>query len=791
MEQNPGTAYSPMTVDRKSGNQYVISIFDGEEQPYFVDLRSFQKQQVTFGRSPDNDIVLHSALVSRHHGSFQIDSNGCTLYDNNSSNGIIVNGQMIRSKFLQEGDQIKIDRLTAAMRDGVMILFGTKKEPVSWRFISLNEKSSITIGRNPTCDVVLDHMSVSRVHAVIENRQGNFFIRDNNSLNGVYINGQRIYNEQMLKEKDVIVITNSKLLYSAGLLNYCCFTNGIGLEAIDIVKKVKSGRGEKTITNHISLSIEPCSFTGIIGGSGAGKTTFMNCICGYNRATEGQVLINGVDLYKNYDSFKSIIGYVPQQDIIHGNLPLQEMLEYSAKLRMPPDTTDEERKSRVRDVIKTVELSGHEQTMINLLSGGQRKRASIAVELLSDPKLFFLDEPSSGLDPGTEKNLMRTMHNMARQGITIVLITHTIQNINLFDKIIFLGKGGYLCYYGDPRGSLSFFGVEHLSDAYMLTEANPEELNTRFLNSGIMKPVEPDTGKPVSGTQKNSESFGRKLGRIVSNTATLSARYFKLMMNDRQRMILLLLQPPILAFLISLTKDGDQYVFRMKTMSILFALACSGFWIGILNAIQEICKEKSILKRENMAGLSLFAYVTSKMLVLTLLCVVQSLLLTGAFTLLIGLPDKGILLPPFIELYLTTFLTALSATALGLVVSSFFDNPDRALVVAPILIMPQILFSGILFDLSGATNTISYFTTCRWSMKAYCITADLNSLTDKVKLDDPNLQQAIGAAEIEVTKVKEIFEYSNNNMLLAWGALLLMTIVCYAISYISMRFKKL
>ena len=776
MEQIPGTEYSPMMLNRNAGNQYIISIFDGEEQPYFVDLRSFQKQQVMFGRSPDNDIVLHSALVSRHHGYFQIDSNGCTLVDNNSSNGIVVNGQMIRSKFLQEGDQIKIDRLTASMRDGVMILFGTKKEPVTWRFISLNEKNVITIGRNPTCDVVLDHMSVSRVHAVIENRQGNFFIRDNNSMNGVYVNGQRIYNEQMLKEKDVIVITNSKLLYSAGLLNYCCFTNGIGLDAIDIVKRVKSGHGEKTITNHISLSIEPCSFTGIIGGSGAGKTTFMNCLSGYNGATEGHVLINGVDLYKNYNSFKSIIGYVPQQDIIHGNLPLQEMLEYSAKLRMPPDTTKEERKARVRDVIKTVELSGHEDTMINLLSGGQRKRASIAVELLSDPKIFFLDEPSSGLDPGTEKNLMHTMHNMARQGITIILITHTIQNINLFDKIIFLGKGGNLCYYGPPQGAPSFFGVEHLSDAYMLTESNSDELKNRFLTSGIMQPVENtghNTGKQVRG---ESESFGVKTRKIFSNTWTLSIRYTKLLINDTQRMLLLLLQPPLLALMISITKDGNQYKYRMITMSLLFTLACSGFWIGILNAIQEICKEKIILKRENMAGLSLFAYVTSKMLVLTILCAVQSFLLLVSYWILIGLPEDGIIMSPFLELFLTIFLTALSATALGLVVSSFFDNPDRALVVAPLLIMPQILYSGILFELEGTKNTISYFTTCRWAMKAFGITADLN------KLPELNIDMPI---------YKEIFEHTAENMGIAWGALLLMTVVCYAISYISMRVKKL
>lgn len=779
MNQFPVNSHFPAHASQKK-DQYIISIFDGGEQPYFVDLRQFQKQFITFGRSPENDIILKSDLVSRQHGYFQLDANGCTLVDNMSSNGITVNGQRIRTKLLVEGDQIKIDRFSSSMKEGVLFLFGTKKEPVVWRSITLYDKKQVTIGRSPSCDIVLDHMSVSKVHAYIENTGNGFTLRDNNSMNGIYVNGKRMNGAHQLQEKDVIVITNSRLLYSDGVLNYCCFTNGIGVEALDIVKKVRSGKGEKIISNHITLSISPCSFTGIIGGSGAGKTTFMNCLSGYNRATEGHVLINGVDLYENYDSFKSIIGYVPQQDIIHSNLPLREMLEYAAKLRMPLDSTEEERKKRVRDVINTVELAGHEETMINLLSGGQRKRASIAVELLSDPKLFFLDEPSSGLDPGTEKNLMKTMHTMAQQGITIILITHTIQNINLFDKIIFLGKGGNLCFYGSPQTATSFFGVEHLSDAYMLTETNSEELKNRFLSSGMM-PAAVSSAEKQETIHSVPESADKKLKIIISHTATLSVRYAKLLINDYQRMLLLLLQPPLLAFLISLTKDGNEYKYRTITMSILFAFACSGFWIGVLNAIQEICKEKVILKRENMAGLSLFAYVTSKMLVLTLLCAIQSLLLMLSFSVMVGLPENGILISPFPEMLLTIFLTALSATALGLLVSSFFDNPDRALVVAPLLIMPQILFSGILFELDGIKNTLSYFTTCRWAMKAFGITVNLNELPDIIQ----------GEVPMEVTTFKEIFDYTAGNMYLAWEALLLMAVVCYAVSYVSTRIKKM
>ncbi len=783
IDPNMTMGYNPQQENYGNGNsaQFVVNVFDGTGQPYTVDLRSFQKQVVTFGRERDNDIVLNSGFVSRHHGYFRLEGNSCTINDQNSSNGTYLNGGRITSSVLQDGDRIQIDKFPQTEQNGVLFIFSTRKESVIWQSITLSDKQQITIGRSSGCDVVLDHQSVSKLHAYIQNYGGKFLLIDNNSLNGVYVNGKRLRGSCYLQDKDVIVITNSKLLYSEGILNYCVYKNGIGLEAVDIVKRVRSGRKDKVICNHVSLTISPCSFTGIIGGSGAGKTTFMNCLCGYNKATEGQVLINGVDLYANYDSFKSIIGYVPQQDIIHGNLPLREMLEYAAKLRMPPDSTKEERSARVSEAIRTVELEGHEGTMINLLSGGQRKRASIAVELLSDPKLFFLDEPSSGLDPGTEKNLMYTMHNMARRGITIILITHTIQNINLFDKIIFLGKGGNLCYYGDPKQAPSFFGVEHLSDAYMLTESHAEEYRDRFANSGMMVGnTYGVTGGKLS-VRQDHETVGRKFKKIFSHTATLSVRYLKTLLNDRQRMILLLLQPPLLVMMIAFTKDGHEYERRTITMSLLFALSCSAFWIGVLSAIQEICKENVILKRENMAGLSLIAYITSKVLILTLLCAVQSLLLTVFYSMMVGLPKKGVALSPFLEVLLTVFLTSLSAATLGLLVSSFFSNPDRALVVAPLLIMPQILFSGILFELEGIKNTISYFTTCRWAMKAFGITANLNTLPDIFG----------GKIPMEITTPKDIFNYAASNMHLAWLALLAMTVVCYLFSYISMRVRKI
>ena len=252
------------------------------------------------------------------------------------------------------------------------------------------------------------------------------------------------------------------MIYSAGFIYFHTYTGGIGITVSHIVKTVKSGNNSINICNDVSLEIRPAELVAIIGGSGAGKTTLMNAICGYNKPTSGKVVINGEDLYEKdtYEALKSVIGYVPQQDIVYDNLTLFSMLNYAAKLRLPDDTSPAERERRVREVIDMVELSSKADTMIRRLSGGQKKRASIAVELLSDPQLFFLDEPASGLDPGTERNLMRTLKNMTQSGKTVILVTHSTLNLQDCDKILFMGRGGNLCYSGNMESAKRFFKID-------------------------------------------------------------------------------------------------------------------------------------------------------------------------------------------------------------------------------------------------------------------------------------------------------------------------------------------
>lgn len=701
-----------------------LTVFDGTAEPIELDLTSFGKAVITFGRDETNDIRLRSRYASRTHGQIRLMNGQYIIEDLNSRNGLIYGGESIHSRVIEDGDSIRIDDGVETTTDGVLLVFSRHDGEFDWKTFSLTNHTETSIGRDNNCDIVLDHVSVSKIHAKIIARGNLYYLIDNDSTNGIVVNGKKVEGKLQLREKDVILITNSKLIFGSGKVSYCCFKKGISVDALNIVKKVDKNR--KTICNDVSLVIKPCELVAIIGGSGAGKSTIMNCISGYSFPTAGSVAVNGVDLYENYDALKSIIGYVPQQDIVFDNLTVDVMLGYAAELRLPTDFTEKERRDVVARVIDSVELTAHKDKMIKNLSGGQKKRTSIAVELLSDPNLFFLDEPASGLDPGTERNLMKTLSAMAASGKTVIFVTHSILNLHLCSKIIFMGAGGNLCFYGTYEESLRFFAVDDVVDAYNLITNDSQFYKDKFLQrqTNTVKA----TGQKSSAIPKSSTGHGR-----LQQMGVLCKRHLHIIHNDRIRLLLILLQAPLLALLITFVADGQQFVQFEITRSLLFAMACSAFWIGILNSIQEICKERNILKREYMTGLRLDSYISSKLLVMGLICAVQSFLLVSVFVLLVGQPDQGVMLGAYIELLITTFLTALAASAMGIFVSSLFKNADRAMTVAPLLLMPQLLFSGMIFQLEGASEIISWITVCRFAMQGYGTMANLNSLPTRLQ----------------------------------------------------------
>lgn len=754
---------------------YSVTIFDATREPYTVRLAATGKAVLNFGRADDNDVVLTSHLVSRHHGRIVLIGGKWYMEDLGSTNGLIYNNANIQRKEIGDGDFIRIDDGVETVTNGVLFVFSLDASTSQWHTLPIGGMQSITIGRDARCSITLPHISVSKCHAVIQMEGGRYYISDTGSANGLFINGFRIKAKTLLHEKDVITITNSKLIFTATAISYCYYKSGISVDSSNVV--IKRGKGRKSFItcNHVNLNIKPGELVSIIGGSGAGKSTVLNAMCGYLEPAEGSVYINGIDLYQNFDSLKKIIGYVPQSDIVYDNLTLYDMLLYASKLRLPKDTSDEEREAAITRAINMVELPQKRDSLIKALSGGQRKRASIAVELLSDPNLLFLDEPASGLDPGTERNLMTSLREMANNGKTIILVTHSTLQLQMCDKIVFMGAGGNLCFCGSYDEALAFFGVNNIVDVYNMITYQAKEWSARYAQIAI----------PAGAPRKAAQAPVKQPGEHKHQLKVLCARYLKLIINDKQRLWLLLLQAPLLAFLISMVANDLQFKNLEMTKSLLFALSCCAFWIGILNAIQEICKERTILKREYMTGLSLGSYVRSKILVLGSMCFVQCVMVVGVFAALVGYPSTSVLLPPVIELFITTYLTALSAAAMGLFVSSLFDNADKAMTVAPILLMPQILFSNQLFVLDGVTEKISWFVTCRWSMEGLGSTADLNSLPNAME----NFSKRYGAQipRSSLHPADPSYDTDVSHMLMVWGILAISVVAFLVLSRIMLR----
>lgn len=265
--------------------------------------------------------------------------------------------------------------------------------------------------------------------------------------------------------------------------NFSTGNEGIEVKAVNISRYVPCdrGSGKKKILDNVSLTINSGDFVAVLGGSGAGKTTFMNCINGFKEPTEGYVLFNGMDLYKNYQKLRLLIGYIPQESIIHDNLNLKDMLTFTGKLRLSGKEAKQNLDKLVEEIIAKLGLTEQTYTLIKNLSGGQKKRASIAVELLSNPQIIFLDEPTSGLDPEAERHVLRYLQALShKEKKTVITVTHTLQSISLFDKVIFLAPGGRLCFYGTPEEACNFFQVDILPKAYSKVSADSDKYVENF-----------------------------------------------------------------------------------------------------------------------------------------------------------------------------------------------------------------------------------------------------------------------------------------------------------------------
>ncbi|HZY40523.1 MAG TPA: FHA domain-containing protein, partial [Anaerolineae bacterium] len=364
------------------------------------------REPLTIGRHPTNDVVIDIATVSAEHAIIENVDGQYRLTDRGSRNGTFVNGQRISIAMLKDGDIIRIGD---ARGNSVGLTFhaGQAPQATAVETFDLAANDTLTIGRDPGCDLTLDSPLVSRHHARLERSGPTHTLIDLGSTNGTFVNSQRI-DQHPLQVGDIVQIGPYRLTYQPGAISQVLPSQRGRLDALHLTRRVDGDHGERRIIlSDVSLSIAPREFVAIVGGSGTGKTTLLNALSGFEPA-EGRVLLSGDDFYAHFDLYRGLIGYVPQDDIIHRELPVGQALRYAAQLRLPRDTSEGEIDSRIEHVLTEVEMAEQAERIIGRLSGGQRKRVSIGVELLAEPGVFFLDEATSGLDPGLEKKLMYT-----------------------------------------------------------------------------------------------------------------------------------------------------------------------------------------------------------------------------------------------------------------------------------------------------------------------------------------------------------------------------------------------
>jgi ABC-type multidrug transport system ATPase subunit len=771
-----------------------LDLIDVDNRP--VKRIELNREVTRLGRDPEAEVVIDAAaaVVSRRHAEIKKTGDQYFISDLKSFNGTLVDGKRITETVaLFDGDEIQLGAggpllrlidpahpasakksagVPSASQAAIPSAFGQiaaiasrqtivstgsgslqsttppgSAQPQLLARLSFDTRTQLSVGRASDNDLRLDGLQISNHHARFARTNGSVTVEDAGSTNGVYVNGERISGRRPVQLADIIQIGPFVLQADAqqGVAVYDTRSK-TRIDCINIAKVVtnRSGGGSIRLLDDVGLTIQPNEFVGLLGPSGAGKSTLMDSLNGMRPATSGYVLINNLDLYRHLDSLKQSIGYVPQDDIIHRELTVYRTLYYVARLRLSRDVSTREIDQIVNEVMDVTGLSERRDVPVGQLSGGQRKRVSIAVELITKPSVIFLDEPTSGLDPATEEKIMKLFRQIAESGRTVVLTTHAMENVKLFDKIVVLMRGK-LVYYGAPQDALAHVKAESFKDLYdklegpidQQTAALPalspnatkaEKQARKLQREQISEQVAEDWKRKFQTTEAYRRNVVEPLSLLpkdgraaappkrraspvdaVRQWGTLTRRYLEVLSRDKFNLLILFGQAPIIAFMTYLvvgSKSPRDFPF--------FMLALVSIWFGTSVASREIIRERAVYTRERMVNLRLLPYVASKLFVLALIVSCQCLLLFGSlkflhYSGLMNLPGWAI--PQLV----VVMLTAMVGLALGLLVSAMVKTSEMATSLVPLILIPQILFSGLVGVPQSTAKVIGTLMPATWA----------------------------------------------------------------------------
>ncbi|MBV1946008.1 FHA domain-containing protein [Streptomyces sp. BV129] len=769
------------------------------------------------GRDPQGDIVFDDARVSWRHATVRFNGHTWVIEDHGSTNGTFVQGHRVGQTELGAGSAVHLGNATDGPRLNLTAADAGQGAPYAAQSATWAQQTQavpqaaaqpgppaqpqspewhsgpqqapafpqqqggghgqaeqpvhgdrspttfhqfalghvMRIGRSLDNDLVVSDLQVSRHHAEFQTTpEGRFEIRDLGSHNGTYVNGQPIAKggTAVLGPDDIVGVGHSAFRIVGDRLEEFVDTGEVSFSARHLTVTVDGG---KQILRDVSFGAPEKSLIAVIGPSGSGKSTLLKALTGYRPANEGEVLYDNRNLYKQFAELRQRIGLVPQDDILHKELTVRKALKYAAKLRFPADTTPTERDARIDEVLRELKLDIHKGKKITSLSGGQRKRVSVALELLTKPSLIFLDEPTSGLDPGMDRDVMQLLRGLADDGRTVLVVTHSVAELALCDKLLVMAPGGAVAYFGPPEEALNFFGYDTWADVFSAFEnyrdydwagrwkgSQHYQMYAADLDAVAAQSV---TAPPPQAVKPpKPQSWGSQL-------LTLVRRYVAVIGSDRGFLALTVILPAVLGA-VSLLIDHEKgllvnpvnprtgiHVPNGTATTVLLILAVGACFAGAANSVRELIKERVIYERERATGLSRSAYLMSKVVVLGAVTALQGLMVG-----LIGfasreIPDRGVVFggSTLFELCLPVMALGFTSMMFGLVISSLVKTAEKTMPLLVMFAIIQVVFTGCLFTLHGTpgVNEFSYLMPSRWAVAAAGTTLDFNDIAPNS--DDP------------------------------------------------------
>ncbi|MFD9761564.1 ABC transporter ATP-binding protein/permease [[Kitasatospora] papulosa] len=597
------------------------------------------------------------------------------------------------------------------------------------------------IGRALENELVVSDLQVSRLHAEFRaTPDGRFEIRDLGSHNGTYVNGQPLSKSgsALIGPNDIVGVGHSTFRLVGDRLEEFVDTGEVSFSARHLTVTVDGG---KDILKDVSFGVPEKSLIAVIGPSGSGKSTLLKALTGYRPANQGDVLYDNRNLYKQFAELRQRIGLVPQDDILHKELTVTRALRYAAKLRFPADTTEAERTARIHEVLAELKLDIHRDKKITSLSGGQRKRVSVALELLTKPSLIFLDEPTSGLDPGMDRDVMQLLRGLADDGRTVLVVTHSVAELAICDKLLVMAPGGSVAYFGPPEEALNFFGYTSWADVFSAFEnyrdydwagrwrgSQHYQMYAADIDAVAVQPVHMPPPQQIRPPKPSG---------WAAQLWTLMRRYISVIASDKGFLLLMVLLPAVLGVVsvvipaeFGLAEPDPPSRFNGKAGTIMLILAVGMCFAAAANSVRELIKERVIYERERATGLSRSAYLLSKVIVLGVITALQGVIICGIGFSTRQLPEEGLFMPPAAEICVSIIVLGFVSMMFGLMISALVKTAEKTMPLLVMFAIVQVVFTGVLFQVYGSPGLeqFAWLMPSRWAVAAAGTTLDLAHL---------------------------------------------------------------